>query len=84
MVTPKCFQWSDSSTMVGSTVTVSMSLRRLSFSREKVMISNIPPFKFNLFRHKYASNLISRLIFLQKQSRFVYHCKKQPIVSKLS
>ena len=39
IVTPKYLQWSDFFTMVEPTITVSKSLRRLSFLREEVMNS---------------------------------------------
>ena len=38
-----------------STITVSESFRRLSFLREKVINSVLPPFRFNLLRQKYFS-----------------------------
>ena len=56
MVTPKYLQWSDFFTKVEPTVTVSESLRRLSFEGEGYEFVLLP-FKFSLFRQKYSSNL---------------------------
>ena len=64
MVTPKYLQWSDFFTKVEPTVTVSESLRRLSFLREKVMNSVLLPFKFSLFRQKYSSSLYICTIYI--------------------
>ena len=77
MVTSKYMQWSDFFTKVEPTVTVSESLRRLSFFREKVMNSVLLPFKFSLFRQKYSSDLyIFFLAIFQEQSRIFYHYRK--------
>ena len=84
MVTPKYLQWSDFFTKVEPTVTVSESLGRLSFLREKVMNSVLLPFKFSLFRQKYSYNLyilscnvsraISDFLSLQKTKQSSAYC----------
>ena len=84
MVTPKYLQRSDFFTKVEPTVTVSESLRRLSFLREKVMNSVLLQFKFSLFRQKYSSNFyilfcnisraISDFLSLQKTKQSSAYC----------
>ena len=56
MVTSRYLQWSGFFTMVEPTKTVSESLRRLSFLREKVMNSVLFAFKFSLLRQMFPSN----------------------------
>ena len=76
MVTPKYLQWSDFFTKVEPTVTVSESLRRLSFEGEGYEFVLLP-FKFSLFRQKYSSNLyIYCLAIFQEQSQIFYHYRK--------
>ena len=57
MVTFKYLQWFDFFTTVEPTVTVSKSLRRLSYLREKVLNSVLFAFNFSFLRQKYSANL---------------------------